>query len=157
MFLLQFQIGASKRIEFFQHVLRGFDKFGAFADEAVATFNQRVVDRTGNGKDFPPLFGSETGGDERTALRRGFDDEDTERKAADDAVAAWKVAGAHAGADRIFGDDGAMRGDTVGKIAVTGGIDTVEAGANHSNGVAAAECTLVCGAVDTESEAAGDG
>ena len=40
---------------------------------------------------------------------------------------------------------------------MAGGIDAVEAGANHGDGIAAAECTLVCGAVDTESEAAGDG
>ena len=155
--LLQFQVGASKWIEFFQHVLRGFDKFGAFADEAVAAFDQWVVDGTGNGEDFPPLFSGETGSDERTALRRGFDNEDTERKAADDTVATRKIASAHASADRIFGDDSAMRGDTVGKIAVTGGIDTVEASANHGNGVAAAECAFVRSAVDTESEAAGDG
>ena len=49
-----------------------------------------------------------------------------------------------------------MRGNTVGKITMAGGIDAVEAGANHGDGIAAAKCTFVRSTVNAEGKTAGD-
>jgi hypothetical protein len=64
-----------KIAEFFENVLGSFDQFGALLDQFVTAAGDRGMNRTGNRKNFAALFGSEAGGDQRTALRCRFDDQ----------------------------------------------------------------------------------
>ena len=65
----------------------------------------------------------------------------------DQPVAAGKIAGARLPAERHLGDDGAVRRDGFGKLAVLGRVDAVMAAREHGDG-AGREAAAVGGGVD---------
>ncbi len=63
----------------------------ALLEQPVGPFAARIEGRTRHRKDFAALFAGKPCRDQRTRTARGFDDNDTDRKPRNDAVAARKV------------------------------------------------------------------
>src|SRR5690606_9016236 len=128
----------------------------AFLDDFVAAIAHGGVESAGDGHGFAAvLFDAEAGGDEGAASAGGFDDEDAEREAGDDAVAPGEVFGDGRGVHGQFAEDrptaavGVSGGDLVEQFAVGVGIGFGEAGAEDGECSSAdAEGGVVGGGVD---------
>src|SRR4029079_15178101 len=77
--------------QLFQDILRRLDELGAFLDQAMAPFRKRRMNRAGNRKHFAALLRGKARSDERAAVQRRLDDQDTADKAADHAIAAREI------------------------------------------------------------------
>src|ERR1700674_4523869 len=67
--------------------------------------------RGGSGEHLAALFGGNPRGDQRSRAKRGLDHDHAERRAGDQPVAPWKVAGARHVAERHFRDRASRRYD----------------------------------------------
>src|SRR5688572_1876624 len=74
--------GWGRQAQLLQHIGGALDELRALLDEGVTALGERGVDRPRNGEDFPSLFGSESRGDERAAVRRRLHHEAAEREPA---------------------------------------------------------------------------
>src|SRR5574343_2099996 len=67
--------GLRELAQFFKDVGGCFDQLGALFDQFVTAAGDRRMDGAGNGENFAALLASQTGSNQRTAFRRGFNDQ----------------------------------------------------------------------------------
>ena len=70
-----------------QNIVRRLDDLCAILQQAVGSAVPARQDAAGHRHDVPALFQGASGGNQRPALLRGFDDDDGQRDPADDPVA----------------------------------------------------------------------
>ena len=124
-------------------------------DEAIGAFRARVEGMAGHGEHLAALLGGGAGGDEGAGAPRRLHDQDGQRNAGDDAVAAREVLGARHEARRVLADEAAHLADPGLQLGVLGRIDVVEAAREHGDR-AGRQRRLVRGPVDAAGEARGD-
>src|SRR5258706_13070059 len=94
------ELCASGQLEFVEYVIGIVYELRALFDQRVAPFGERRMNGTGQREHFASLFVREPGGDQRTALQPGLDNQASQAHAADQAIAARKVGGERWRAER---------------------------------------------------------
>src|SRR5947207_13835339 len=88
------------------------------------------MDRPGNRKYFASLLARVTRGDKRTRLECRLDDQHTFRETADQSIASRKILFPGGCPGRKFGEEPALVGNPVRKIAMARRIHAIKAGAD---------------------------
>ena len=110
----------------------------------------------GTAKTSRPCSSAKPRGDQRARAFGGLDDDDAERQAGNQPVAAREIAPARLPAERHFGDGGAGRQDGVEQVGMFRRIDAVLAAGEHRHGTAF-EAGAVGGRVDAARQPGDDG
>ena len=115
-----------------------------------------VGDVAGHGKNVAILLERAARGDTRSGIFGGFDDEHSDRHAAENPVANGKVLRRGEGADRELGNKRASEGeDLLGQSRILFGINHVDAGAEYRGGLAlGCDRATMAGGVDAARHAA---
>ena len=133
------------------------DQDCAVLEQPVGAGRARVERRAGNREDQPSHFAGEPGADQRARAVCRLDDDQPERQAGDQAVAARKIPGARLPAERHFRDHGAAAlGDFRGKVDIFGRIGAVEPAGQHGDG-SGGQAALMRRGVDAAGQAGDDG
>ncbi len=126
------QTGGEPGPELGEDVLHAGDERGALLDQPVRA-PVTGPERPRHGEHLPPLLRRMAGGDERAALLRGLDHDRASREAADQPVAPRKVEGQRRRAARELAHERPVADDLLRQPRVPGGIDAVDAGAEHGD------------------------
>ena len=124
----------------------------------MATFRQRRMDGTRNGKHLAALLQGIARGDQRATLQRRFYDQAAARQSADQPVTPRKIGGERGRAQCEFGDQGPLFGKLVRQVTIARRVDDIESGADHGNRRRrGGETAQVSGRIDAQRQSADDG
>src|SRR2546421_7570692 len=70
-----------------QHILDGFDQFGAVLKQTMSADRQRILDTARHAEHLPSLLECHPSGDQRTAALSRLDHDDAQAQPADDSIA----------------------------------------------------------------------
>ena len=151
------RLDAGARRDLLDDVARLGDQDGAVLEQLVGAGRARVERRAGNREDQPSHLAGEPGTDQRARAVCRLDDDQPERQAGDQAVAARKIPGARLPSERHFRDHGAAAlGDFRGKVDILGRIGAVEPAGQHGDG-SGCQAALMRRRVDAAGQAGDDG
>ena len=131
-FCLNFALGLAN---LFQNILHRLNQFRSLFYQPVGPLAFGTVNVSGYGKNFPVLIQGKQSADQCTAPVTGFDNQGTQRQAADNPIPLWEICRIRAGPDKVFGDDSAMPRDILKQFSVLRRITAIHAASQHCHGL----------------------
>ena len=138
---------AGERLNCLQHISRGLDQGRALSDQQVAPLRARIERRARHSHHLAPRFVGQSGGDERSRFRCGFDNHRPQRHSGNDPIAPGKVPRLGFAARRLLGDQQPTRRDRFLQFGILWRIGNVDAAGDHAYR-SATERALMRGRID---------